>query len=84
MRHGAIEPSLEYLADRGNRVIPAMSAFGTCATCRDEAFRSGFGGKADIDQCRRFWMSLAEPIDEARGSHAIVEPTDPPRDEAGW
>ena len=22
MRHGAIEPSLEYLADRGNRVIP--------------------------------------------------------------
>ncbi len=29
MRHGAIEPSLEYLADRGNRVIPAMSAFGT-------------------------------------------------------
>jgi hypothetical protein len=33
---------------------------------------------------RQFWMSLAEPIDEARGSHAIVEPTDPPRDEAGW
>jgi hypothetical protein len=44
--------------------------------------------RAEIVRFAWMWMSLAEPIDEARGSyefpHAVVEPTDLPSDEAGW
>ena len=48
MRHGAIEPSLEYLADRGNRVIPAMSAFGTKRTYQHDLLIVRFRGEADL------------------------------------
>jgi hypothetical protein len=41
--------------------------------------------RAEIVRFAWMWMNLAEPIDEARGSHefprAVVEPTDLPRDE---
>jgi len=49
MRHGAIEPSLEYLADRGNRVIPAMSAIGTSRHFATAQQFGRFRSEADIE-----------------------------------
>jgi hypothetical protein len=43
--------------------------------------------RAEVVRFAWMWMSLAEPINEARAHtspHAVVEPTDLPSDEAGW
>src|SRR5262245_43031421 len=64
MRHGAIEPSLENLADRGNRVIPAVGShyyrlwWGCCCAQRNR-------GKA-------YCNNACDDDDNQRGMKRIV------------